>query len=159
MPPDRNLACVLIIDPSAPFRALTADILRANGVAYVHHAESVLTCPAGLRPTVIILDWSPTDQIALEFARSIRAGAAGIDRETPIIIATTRRAVADVIAAREAGMDEYLVKPFATAGLLGRLDAVVAKRRAFVEGASFLGPDRRRKTAGAAPRRRLADET
>jgi DNA-binding response OmpR family regulator len=63
-----------------------------------------------------------------------------------------------ILAARDAGVDEYLIKPLTTAALCAKLEAVLSRRRAFIESEAYVGPDRRRRTAPfqGADRRRPA---
>jgi DNA-binding response OmpR family regulator len=64
------------------------------------------------------------------FAVVEQARAAGV--RTPILLLTARDSVADRVAGLRRGADDYLVKPFAFAELLARLDALA--RRAPAEG-------------------------
>jgi DNA-binding response OmpR family regulator len=50
-----------------------------------------------------------------------------------------------VIAARDTGVTEFLVKPFTANDLYKRIDHVIMKPRQFVKSPDFFGPDRRRK--------------
>jgi DNA-binding response OmpR family regulator len=50
-----------------------------------------------------------------------------------------------VEAARRAGVDEVVVKPFSMTSLLKRIAAAANKPRAFVVNDAYVGPDRRRR--------------
>jgi DNA-binding response OmpR family regulator len=52
-----------------------------------------------------------------------------------------------ILTARDAGIDEYLIKPLTTASLCQKLEAVLQRRRPFIECDGYMGPDRRRRTA------------
>ncbi len=62
-------------------------------------------------------------------------------------------------AAREAGVNEFVIKPFTPAALLSRLQAVLNQPRSFIVSDTYLGPDRRRKAeiSYAGPLRRISD--
>jgi hypothetical protein len=50
-----------------------------------------------------------------------------------------------VLAARDAGVTEFLVKPFTVTGLLRRIEALIFQARPFVRSPTYFGPDRRRR--------------
>jgi FixJ family two-component response regulator len=49
-----------------------------------------------------------------------------------------------VLAARDAGVSEFLVKPITAKALHSRVLSAVAKPRPFIRTAQYFGPDRRR---------------
>jgi DNA-binding NtrC family response regulator len=53
-----------------------------------------------------------------------------------------------VIAARDSGITEFLVKPFTAKALYQRIETMIEKPRLFVKSDSYFGPDRRRKREG-----------
>ncbi|WP_395672425.1 response regulator [Phenylobacterium sp.] len=50
-----------------------------------------------------------------------------------------------VKAARDAGVSEFLSKPFTIVGLLKRMEALINSPRPFVRSPTYFGPDRRRR--------------
>lgn len=52
-----------------------------------------------------------------------------------------------ILAARDAGVTEFLRKPFAAVHIESRLTSIFGAPREFVEGGGYKGPDRRRKRA------------
>jgi CheY-like chemotaxis protein len=50
-----------------------------------------------------------------------------------------------VTAARDAGVTDFLSKPFTVAGLLKRIEAMIFQVRPFVRAEHYFGPDRRRR--------------
>ena len=62
-----------------------------------------------------------------------------------------------IAAARDAGVTEFLRKPFAPQHIALRLESLRKAPRPFVEAESYAGPDRRRRVADA-PKRRATDE-
>jgi two-component system, OmpR family, response regulator len=69
---------------------------------------------------VVVLDWLLPDGDGIELCRTLRTR--GFD--TPILVTTARDAVAHRVAGLNAGADDYLIKPFAFAELLARIQAV-----------------------------------
>lgn len=153
----------LVVDDSHFQRALTCETLRAAGAHMIEPASSPVDAQEVAKlfsPDVVLTDWvmDPTDGI--EFTKMIRRHATLIKRDVPIIMITSRKTAADVQMAQNAGVDEYLVKPFNTDGILRRLDAVFYKRREFVDSYVYIGPCRRRKLVADydGPMRRLFDD-
>ena len=72
----------------------------------------------------VILDLMLPEVPGLRVLRELRAGGPGV----PVILLTALGSVEERVAGLKAGADDYLVKPFAFAELLARLDAV--RRRA-----------------------------
>ena len=58
---------------------------------------------------------------------------------------TVEESRAILIAARDAGMTEYLTKPVSGQRLYQRISAIVKSNRDFIRATEFFGPDRRRR--------------
>lgn len=112
------------------------------------------------RPDLVITDWmmKPTDGISL--ARRMRNDPTSPNQFVPIILMTGFSERRRVMQARDAGVTEFLVKPFNARDLYRRIAAIVENPRQFVRSENFFGPDRRRKRADgyAGPQRREEDD-
>lgn len=73
---------------------------------------------------LIILDLMLPDRDGVDVCRALRAE--GI--EAPVLMLTARGAVEDRVGGLNAGADDYLVKPFAMAELLARVNALLRRR-------------------------------
>jgi hypothetical protein len=64
-----------------------------------------------------------------------------------------------ILGARDAGVHEFLRKPYTIKGLMRRLEAVILRPRDWVEGVGYVGPDRRRFNSGdySGPMKRRVD--
>jgi DNA-binding response OmpR family regulator len=121
----------LVVDDSHFQRALTCETLRAAGANMIEPAASAADAQEAAKlfaPDVVLTDWVMDPVDGLELTKMIRRHATLIRRDVPIIMITSKKTAADVQAAQNAGVDEYLVKPFNTDGILRRLDAVFNKR-------------------------------
>lgn len=87
------------------------------GEALEQIAESV--------PDLILLDWMLPGTSGLEFARRLRSD--DTTREVPIIMLTARGEEMDRVSGLEAGVDDYVVKPFSTRELVARIKAVLRR--------------------------------
>ncbi|MDP3381874.1 MAG: response regulator [Phenylobacterium sp.] len=158
---------VLVVDDHANTVRLIVDVLRAAGVGGVYAASEGVSARHALarqEPDVIFTDWRMPLMDGLELTRSIRQAAVARDPTVPnpaipVIMVTGHRNASEVEIAREAGVNEFVMKPFTPAALLSRLQAVLTQPRSFIVSANYLGPDRRRKAeiSYAGPLRRTSD--
>ena len=77
------------------------------------------------QPHLILLDWMLPGVSGLELARRLRRDES--TREIPIIMLTARCEEADKVSGFEAGVDDYVGKPFSVRELLGRIKAVLRR--------------------------------
>ncbi len=161
---DEAVLRILVADGSAFQRRLTTEMLRAAGRVQIDYAENIEQCLMALgycQPDVLIADWDIDDGSGLTLVKRIRAGEAGDDfRKLAIVMVATRNSSNDVQNARNAGIDEFVLRPFSTQTILKRIAEVRARRRDFVESTRYVGPCRRRRVVADAydgPRRRMFD--
>ena len=101
-------------------RGLTEEGFRVRESADGLEAQELLRHE---RVGLVLLDWMLPGLSGLELLQGLRARR----DVTPVIMLTARDAVADRIAALNAGADDYLVKPFAFEELLARVRAVLRR--------------------------------
>jgi two-component system chemotaxis response regulator CheY len=138
----------LVIDPQPNMAALVADMLRACGHRDIREAYDANQAQLDLRRrafSVVVIDDSLASPDAVELVRRLRADTAGPNRLTPVIMMAAAPDATRIAAARDAGVTEFLRKPFAAAHLKSRLDSIAGSPRAFIEAQTYAGPDRRRK--------------
>ncbi len=73
---------------------------------------------------LLILDLMLPGMNGIEITRQLRAERIG----APVLMLTARGAVEDKVAGLKVGADDYLVKPFAMAELLARVEALLRRR-------------------------------
>ena len=119
---------ILIVDDEPAIRDMVAFALRKDDYEPVQAADAreAQAAIAERVPDLILLDWMLPGSSGLELARRWRREA--LTREVPIIMLTARGEENDRVGGLEAGVDDYVVKPFSTRELLARIRAV--KRRA-----------------------------
>jgi two-component system phosphate regulon response regulator PhoB len=76
-------------------------------------------------PQMLLLDWMLPDTPGLSFARRMRSEAR--TAAVPIIMLTGRDCESDKVTGLEAGVDDYLIKPFSPRELLARIKAVMRR--------------------------------
>ncbi len=82
-------------------------------------------------PDLILLDWMLPGQSGIEYARRLRREE--LTREVPIIMLTARGEEDDRVSGLEAGVDDYVVKPFAPRELIARVRAVLRRTQGETE--------------------------
>ncbi len=156
--PNLSKLGALVIDPRANMTTLVADMLRSLGYHEIREANEGSQAQLDLqrrRYEVVIIDDAITGPDALDLVRRLRADAQSPNRLTPVIMMAAAPDAARIGAARDAGVSEFLRKPFAARDLKARLDTLAASPRPFIEAEGFAGPDRRRRhqDVGSAERR------
>lgn len=94
---------------------------------------------------LILCDWKMPEMSGIEFTKALRAYEVSTKRFTPLIMITGKAQEEDVRAARDAGVTEYLIKPFSVVGMCDKIKSILERPRDFVISDSYIGPDRRRK--------------
>jgi PleD family two-component response regulator len=139
---------VLIVDGNRHMRSLVRGVLHAFGIRNVKEASDSADALRDLKtfaPHVIIVELKMDPIDGLEFTQLIRKGKDSMDRFVPIIMLTAYTERHHVMAARDAGVTEFLAKPISAEALYARVYSAVFRQRRFVETKTYVGPDRRRR--------------
>jgi len=129
---------VLVIDDSPVYRRLMAGPLSEWGFE-VQVAESaaegwkILEQPDS--PSLVLLDWIMPGMDGVELCRKLRAERSP-DLSVYLILVTSKENPTDLLKAMEAGVDDYLVKPFDEPELKTRLQVgqrIVSLQRELLE--------------------------
>ena len=111
-------------------------------------------------PYVVITDWAMPIFDGLELTQMIRQPGANANPFVPIIMLTGHSEKKRVMAARDAGITEFLAKPLSAKALYERIANIVLNPRPFVRTKGYFGPDRRRNgnPAYSGPERRRGEK-
>ncbi|GAB0153645.1 MULTISPECIES: phosphate regulon transcriptional regulator PhoB [Marinobacterium] len=123
---------VLIVDDEAPIREMIAVALEMAGYE-CDEADSAQSAHARIvdnKPDMLLLDWMMPGTSGIEFARRLRKDE--VTADIPIIMLTAKADEDNKIQGLEAGVDDYITKPFSPRELVARLKAVL--RRATPKG-------------------------
>ncbi|MEG3193261.1 phosphate regulon transcriptional regulator PhoB [Lysobacter sp. D1-1-M9] len=120
---------ILIVEDEPAIRDMVAFALRKGEYEPVQagDAREAQNAIADHVPDLILLDWMLPGSSGLELARRWRKDP--LTREVPIIMLTARGEENDRVSGLEAGVDDYVVKPFSARELLARIRAVLRRSR------------------------------
>ena len=138
---------VLVVESHQHMRTLLGDILRQFGVRKVGAAPNAddafkIFCEDGA--DLILTDWSPSLD-APGLVRMVRHDPRSKDFYVPIITVTAYCDLPHVYAARDAGIHDFLAKPFKAQHLYSRIRSLIENPRLFIRIGAYFGPDRRRR--------------
>jgi two-component system phosphate regulon response regulator OmpR len=122
-----ELPHVLVVDDDARLRDLLRRYLSGNGFLVTAAADAA-EARANLKSfafDVMVLDRMMPGEDGLSLARILRR-----ERPVPILMLTAMSEIEDRIAGLEAGVDDYLTKPFEPRELLLRLTAILRRAAA-----------------------------
>ncbi len=119
---------VLVVDDYNTMIRIIRNLLRQLGFADVDEAcdgTVALTKMHAKRYGLVISDWNMEPMTGFDLLRKVRADPKLT--ETPFIMVTAETKTDNVIAARKAGVNNYIVKPFNAQTLKAKIEAVFAK--------------------------------
>ncbi|KQW72873.1 hypothetical protein ASE17_07845 [Phenylobacterium sp. Root77] len=137
----------LIVDDSTHAVNLVKAMLRGFGADQLYDAQTIASAKSQMRTSpcdIVILDYMLGSEAGVDFARWLRTAPESPAPYTPIILLTGHADRPRIEAARDAGVNEFCVKPITPADLLKRIAWVIDKARPFVRSEAYFGPDRRR---------------
>lgn len=122
---DRNMP-ILIVDDYKTMLRIIRNLLKQIGFDNVDEATDGSMALQKLRDKaygLVISDWNMEPMTGLQLLREVRADVKL--KELPFIMVTAESKTENVVMAREAGVSNYIVKPFNAATLKTKLSAVL----------------------------------
>ena len=117
---------LLIVDDYKTMLRIIRNLLKQLGFNNVDEAidgSSALTKMREKGYGLVISDWNMEPMTGLQLLREVRADAAL--KETPFVMITAESKTENVVAAKQAGVDNYIVKPFNAETLKKKLVSVI----------------------------------
>lgn len=118
---------ILVVDDYQTMVRIIRNLLNQLGFDDVDDATdgvSALEKMRSKRYALVISEWNMEPMTGYEFLRHVRSED-GL-RDTPFIMVTAESKTENVIAAKKAGVNNYIVKPFNAATLKAKIEAVCA---------------------------------
>jgi two-component system, chemotaxis family, chemotaxis protein CheY len=119
---------VLVVDDYATMIRIVSNLLRQLGFSNIDTAmngESALELMSTRRYGLVLSDWNMEPMTGLDLVKAVRKDQALND--TPFIMVTAESKPENVVAAKLAGVDSYIVKPFNAETLKRKLSGVLGK--------------------------------
>lgn len=117
----------LVVDDSPTMRRILVNSLQRIGYTECVEAgdgnEALEKFDSSIQ--FVMTDWNMPGMSGLDLSRAIRQRPDG-GGHVPILMVTTRSVREDIVAAVEAGVNNYVVKPFTPQVLKEKIDAILA---------------------------------
>ena len=122
---DKNLP-ILIIDDYKTMLRIIRNLLKQlsfNNIDEATDGSMAFSKMKDKKYGLVISDWNMQPMTGLDLLRQVRADAEL--KETPFIMVTAESKTENVIAAKEAGVNNYIVKPFNAETLKAKIQSVL----------------------------------
>ena len=131
---------VLLVEDETEIREmLTFSLQRAGfGVVAAETAEQALQTLDGPLPNLVIIDWMLPGMSGVELARRLRRDP--LTAELPLLMLTARGEESDKLKSFDAGIDDYVTKPFSPRELIARMKALLRRSGEPDDGVIAYGP-------------------
>ena len=117
---------VLVVDDYSTMRRILRGLLQQIGFTRIDDATDGGAALVKLRENafgLVISDWNMAPMTGLQLLQEVRAD--GKLKETPFIMITAESKAENVVAAKAAGVSNYIVKPFNADTLKKKIEAVL----------------------------------
>ena len=118
-------AKVMVVDDFSTMRRIVKNILKQLGYENIEEAEDGAQAFNKLQSggaDFIVTDWNMPNMNGLELLKAVRADESL--KEVPVLMVTAEAEKENIIAAVEAGVSNYIVKPFTAETLKEKIDKI-----------------------------------
>lgn len=125
---DKKMA-VLVVDDFPTMRKIIRNLLEQLGFNNISEAEDgadalrKMRAMPGAHFGLVVSDWNMEPMTGLQLLQEVRAD--NVLKATPFIMVTAESKKENIIAAKEAGVNNYIVKPFNAITLKSKIEAVL----------------------------------
>ena len=118
---------ILVVEDETPIREMISFVLEQNGFNAVEACdiEQALAQIHDPYPDLILLDWMLPGGTGVSLAKKLKQNE--YTRNIPIIMLTARSDEDDKVKGFDAGVDDYVTKPFSPKELIARIKAVIRR--------------------------------
>ncbi len=121
---------VLVVDDFKTMRKIVMGALQQGGLTQVTEADDGATAwplfedaaASGAPYGLIVSDWNMPKMQGIELLKKVRAHPAG--KALPFVLVTAEAEQKNIVEAVQAGVSNYIVKPFTPATFLEKIQAV-----------------------------------
>ena len=138
---------ILVVDPNLASAKMLANMIRDlwpwAKIYGAKDAARAMELAADVDPQLVFVEAAGPNLDGMAFTRAYRRCDHDC-REAPIIMIFADASGAQILAARDVGVHEFLRRPITMGDLQKRLEAVTGRPRDWIEAVGYVGPDRRR---------------
>ncbi len=119
---------VLVVDDFSTMRRIVKNVLKQLGFENIEEAEDGLQALAKLKTGgfgFVVTDWNMPNMDGLEFFKAARAEP--VMKDIPFLMVTAEAEKEKVIIAIQAGVNNYIVKPFTAEVFKEKMDRIFEK--------------------------------
>jgi two-component system chemotaxis response regulator CheY len=116
---------VLVVDDAATMRRIVKGLLHELGFRNIREAENGSTALEELtrkKADLVVADWNMPVMTGIDMLRAIRADEAL--KSIPVLMVTAEAKKENIVAALQAGVNNYIVKPFNAKTLEEKLNKI-----------------------------------
>lgn len=121
---DKNMK-ILIVDDFSTMRRIIKNLMRDLGYANTHEADDGSTALPVLKSGAfdfLITDWNMPKMQGIDLLKAVRADP--LLASLPVLLVTAEARREQIVAAAEAGVNGYIVKPFTAEMLKKKIDKI-----------------------------------
>ena len=121
---DKNMK-ILIVDDFSTMRRIIKNLLKDLGFTNTHEADDGSTGLPMLKTgdfDFLITDWNMPGMTGIDLLRAVRADEAL--SHTPVLMVTAEAKREQIVAAAQAGVNGYVVKPFTAQALKEKIEKI-----------------------------------
>ncbi len=119
---------VLVVDDYKTMVRIISSLLQQLGFTNIDNACDGPTALSMINTKnygLILSDWNMSPMTGYDLLKLVRAQS--MKSKTPFVMVTAEAKTANIIAAREAGVNNYIIKPFTLAVLKQKLTSVLGE--------------------------------
>ncbi|GGX50830.1 response regulator [Saccharospirillum salsuginis] len=121
---DKNMK-ILVVDDFSTMRRIVKNLLRDLGFSNTHEADDGTTAWPMLQSgdfDFVVTDWNMPGMSGIDLLKKIRADERL--KTTPVLMVTAEAKRDQIVAAAQAGVNGYVVKPFTAAALKEKIEKI-----------------------------------
>jgi two-component system chemotaxis response regulator CheY len=122
---------ILVVDDFSTMRRIIKNLLRDLGFTQIAEADDGTTALPMLKAgdfDLLITDWNMPGMTGIDLLKAVRADEKLA--KLPVLMVTAEARREQIIAAAQAGVNGYIIKPFTAATLKEKLEKIFARLNA-----------------------------
>jgi two-component system chemotaxis response regulator CheY len=126
MPPNLKMN-ILVVDDFATMRRIITNVLRQLGFENIVEADDgskALRVIEQQRVDFVITDWNMPQMSGLDLLKAIRSHEDATKQKTPVLMVTAESLQENIVAAAQAGVNNYIIKPFDAKTLSDKINKI-----------------------------------